>query len=464
VRGVFTEAAERSRNAESGRPLYLRLAENLTAALTRDEAPELPSARALAAECGLNRATVTAAYRELARRGLVVLRAGRRGRGAPPVADPERATGVEPPQGTVDLARYAPDGELLPAGKVFRWLGLGQAEGEEVAQYGDAFGYPPLRRWLADRLGSLGVAAAADELLVTAGVQHGLDLLLRALLRAGDTVLVEDPSYPGLPPLLALHQLRAVGIPVGRDGIDPGEVAERLRTARPRMAILTPTLHNPSGLVIPLEQRREILQALLDAGVLVVEELFDPGLVSDGAVPPPLASLDSRVVVVGSFSKALFPGLRVGWVAGPREVIARVATLKRATDLSGSPFLEAAAWTLCRRGVLEAQLERLRQAARRRRDLVLEKLKGAPAGVGWTVPRGGFSLLVLLPAGWSSRALAARAATRGVWILCGPLMSVSGRDDVVRLAYAAAGGETLSAAVERFVGALAPSPAVLPLV
>jgi DNA-binding transcriptional MocR family regulator len=366
--------------------------------------------------------------------------------------------------GAVDLARYAPDAELLPPGEVFRWLGFGEGEGEGVTQYGDTWGYRPLRSWLAARLRGFAIPVPGDGVLLTGGVQHGLDLVLRALVTPGETVLVEDPTYPGLPPLLALHQIRVEGLPVGRDGIDIAGADAILHRASPRLAILTPTLHNPSGAVMD-EERRVALLALLRAhGTRVVEEFFDPALVCEGEVPPPLAALDPGVLAVGSFSKALFPGLRVGWVAGPRDLLEAIAAVKRAADLGGSPFLEAAAWTLCRRGVFDDQLRRLRSASRSRLAIVLEALAGAPSGVEWLTPRGGFSLLLTLPHGWSSRAVAARAAERGVWVLPGPSMSVSGRDDIVRIAYAAVGGDALRGALTEFLAALAPERGALPLV
>jgi len=451
--------------AESAGPLYRRLAEALAPALAEEPAEAFPSARALATELGLNRATVTAAYRELARRGLIVLGPGRK-QGRRPAAGPTGGReSTEPAPGSVDLARYAPDAELLPVGDVFRWLGFGEGEGEGVAQYGDAWGYRPLRSWLAARLHGLGIPAAGEDgVLLTGGVQHALDVLLRALARPGDTILVEDPTYPGLPPLLALHQVHVVGLAVRGGGIDAAEAESLVRRAAPRLAILTPTLHNPSGAVIPIEQRHALLDLLRRRGTQVVEEFFDPALVSEGTVPPPLAALDHTVIAVGSFSKALFPGLRVGWMTGPADLLESVAAVKRAADLGGSPFLEAAAWTLCRRGVFDDQLRRLRNAARARLAIVLGALGSAPPGVEWITPRGGFSLLLTLPHGWSSRAVAARAAERGVWVLPGPAMSVSGRDDIVRVAYAAVGGNALRAALKEFVAALAPERGALPLV
>jgi len=458
----FISAGRAAVAAPSSRPLYLRLADALAARLAREGVEGLPSARGIAGELGVNRATVTAAYRELAQRGLLVLRPGRpsRRREAVPAGD---AGAIGPPPGGLDLARYAPDRSLVPAGRVLRWLGLGDGEGESVVHYGDVWGFARLRAWLAERMSGWGMRIAAEDVLLTAGVQHGLDLLLRAAARPGDVVLVEDPTYPGLPPLLAIHRLRAVGIPVHRDGVHDDEVRQLAARHRPLLAILTPTLHNPSGVVLEATRRRRLLAALAAAGTQVVEEQFDPGLVIDGTAPPPLAALDPGVVAVGSFSKALFPGLRVGWITGPRSFLARVAAVKRATDLSGSSFLEATAWALCQRGELDRQLERLRRAAAARREIVLEEIGRAGDGVGWSVPRGGFSLLVTLPRGVSARAVAARAGELGAWVLPGPLMSVSGRDDVVRLAFAAAGGARLRDGVRRFVAALA-APTAAPLV
>jgi DNA-binding transcriptional MocR family regulator len=458
----FVTAGRAAVAAAPTRPLYLRLADALARRLVEEGAQGLPSAREIAGRLGVNRATVTAAYRELAQRGLLVLRRGRPARRRPAIAGGDRGADGPPPGG-LDLARYAPDRSLVPAGRVLRWLGLGDGEGESVVHYGDVWGFARLRVWLAGRMSAWGMQVAAADVLLTAGVQHGLDLLLRAIARPGDVVLVEDPTYPGLPPLLAIHRLRAIGIPVHRDGVHDEEVRQLARRHRPSLAILTPTLHNPSGVVLETARRRRLLGALAAVGTQVVEEQFDPGLVLDAPAPAPLAALDEGVVAVGSFSKALFPGLRVGWMTGPRPLLARVAAVKRATDLSGSSFLEATAWALCERGELDRQLERLRRAAASRREIALDEIARAGDGVGWSVPRGGFSLLVTLPDGMSARAVAARSGELGAWVLPGPLMSVSGRDDVVRLAFAAAGGARLRDGVRKFVAALA-APAGAPLV
>jgi len=459
---TFASLARRTATEVSTRPLYVRLAEQLERRLLLSGAAALPSARSLAAASGINRATVTAAYRELARRRLIELKVGRPGRQQRRAAVAEAAN--EPPHGALDLARYAPDRELLPAGEVFTWLGLGGAEGEGLTQYGSAEGYLPLRSWLAERLGRLGVRVKPGEIVLTSGVQHGLDLLLRAFTRAGDTLAVEDPTYPGLPPLLAAHHLRPVGVPAALAPANPEEVCRAVRDAGARLAVITPTLHNPTGLVMDLAARERLLAGMAGGEALLVEEFFDPDLVGEGEVPPPLGALSRQVVTVGSFSKSLFPGLRVGWLTGPPRVVEAVLAVKRATDLSGSPFLEAAAWTLCQRGVLERQLERLRRVAVDRREVVLAGLEQAPPGVRWTRPAGGFSLLVALPEGIGSRAVAARAARAGVWVLPGPAMSVSGRDDVLRVAYAAVGGTELRRAVNGVVEALGGSTRSLPLV
>lgn len=453
-------AARHALAGDPGRPLYLRLAEALSPHVA-SAAGDLPSARRLAGELGVNRATVTAAYRELSRQGLLVLRPGRPRRGGygrPAAAKPVAASGP------IDLARYAPDSELLPGGRTFEWLGVGAAEGDAVAQYGDALGFRPLREWVAQRLAGYGISSHPDRVILTGGVQNALDLLLRALLQPGDTVLVEDPSYPGLPPLLALHGVRPVGACVGVGGVDVEALCTSVERERPRLAILTPTLQNPSGEVLDGGARDAVLGVLRQVGAIVVEEYFDPALVCETPVPPPLAALDTQVVVVGSFSKALFPGLRVGWIAGPHELLARVTRVKQGADLAGSAFLEAAAWTLCARGIFGSQCQRLRHLAGERRAQVVAALGRVKAELAWSRPRGGFSLLVQLPLGQSARAVAERASALGAWVLAGPAMSVSGRDDVMRVAFAAVGGEKLDRGLELLERALTPgmaSPALV---
>ncbi|HPC84624.1 MAG TPA: PLP-dependent aminotransferase family protein [Thermoanaerobaculaceae bacterium] len=448
-------AAQSAVTADGSRPLYLRLAEALSPHVA-SAGGELPSARRLASQLGINRATVTAAYRELARQGLLVLRPGRPKRGSYGQPAPPRP---EAHSGPIDLARYAPDRELLPGGRTFEWLGVGAAEGDAVTQYGDALGFAPLREWVAQRLAGYGIAARADRVMLTGGVQNALDLLFRALLRSGDSVLVEDPSYPGLPPLLALHGVRAVGSPVGVHGLDVEALRELARRERPRLAILTPTLQNPSGEVLGAAARVAVLEALRQAGTMVVEEFFDPALVCEAPVPPPLGACDERVVVVGSFSKALFPGLRVGWIAGPQDALARVLQVKQGADLAGSAFLEAAAWTLCARGIFTSQCQRLRHLAAERRQRVVAALEHLRGELAWSRPRGGFSLLVQLASGQSARAVAEKAAGLGAWVLAGPAMSVSGRDDVLRVAFAAVGGESLDRGLGLLRRAMAPGAA-----
>ena len=449
--------------SEAPSPLYRRLADALAPALTGETGGEFPSARSLALEVGLNRATVTAAYRELARRGLLVLRPGRRQGRRVAATSSSAVDAGEPVAGAVDLARYAPDRELLPSGEVFRWLGLGEGEGEGVTQYGDAWGYKPLRSWLAARLSGLGVDVSADTVLLTGGVQHALDLLLRALTLAGRH---GDGGGSHLPrtPRRCWPSTRS-GSSVSRWAA-AGSTWPKRRAARrresPRLAVLTPTLHNPSGAVMDLEQRLALLAALRGHGTHVIEEFFDPAMVSDGPVPP-LAALDRGVIVVGSFSKALFPGLRVGWVAGP-------PTRSRASPPSSAQRISAAAlsWRpppgcCCRRGVFEDQLQRLRTAARARLAIVAEALSGRRRVSSGRRPEAASRC--------SSRCRTGGAPGRSPPApgnaesgSSGPPMSVSGRDDIVRVAYAAVGGDALREAMKEFLAALAPERAALPLV
>lgn len=456
--GVSETAASAARRALATKdlgPLYKRLAHVLA-----DVDPmTLPPARTLASEIGLNRATVTAAYHELARQGHLFLRPGRPRRHAGTSAQPSDTNGAD---GPLDLASYTPNRELLPSGQIFQWLGYGASEGEAtVAQYGDARGYRPLREWIVARLRRYGVATDEQRVVLTSGVQHGLDLVLRACAEPAQSVLVEDPTYPGLPPLLRLHGLEPIPVPTRAAGLDL-DAALTATAQRPNLAILTPTLHNPTGTVLDTNTRTQLAAALRAHSTLVIEEFFDPALLVDGTAPFPLAALDPEVVTVGSFSKALFPGLRVGFLTGPAQTVERVLAVKRSADLSGSPFLEATAFSLCERGVLSQQLDRLRVASLERRQVVLNELRSTCCPT--SVPRGGFTLLVELPPGLSSELVAARAAAAGVHVLAGPAMSITRADNIVRIAFAAASGAQLAHGVRVFVNALAGDHGSEPLV
>lgn len=429
-------------------PLYRQIAEQLRARITRGElvpGTRLPPERRLAAVLGVNRTTVVNAYRELAADGLII---GHVGRGTV-VADPgrrydraESAAGlpwiqlltpatevmqdallhdtmlVSARPDVITFATGMPAPELYPVATMRQLLdeALHQA-GQTLLQYCPAEGYPPLREALAHWLGRAGMHYHADDVLIVAGSQQGLYLLARALLEPGDVVAVESPTYLG-----ALHVFRAVGarvlsIPVDQHGMRVGLLEDIVARRRPKLIYTLPTFQNPTGTTMSRDRRKRLLALASRYHVPVIED--DPyGLLRyDGDPIPPLAALDQHGVVIylSTMSKVLFPGFRIGWIAGPRAVIERLADLKRVVDIDTNALSQWAVWAFLTRGLLEAHLERLLRHYPERLGRMVAAMEEHLAGmVEWTRPAGGFYVWCRLTDGLRARDLLPVAARHGV--------------------------------------------------
>lgn len=387
----------------------------------------LPPSRKLAEDLGLHRSTVVRAYRELRALGYLDSRPGsystvrRRARlvsearTAPvqsselldfgalltpaarsAMADLSEDVGPRPVAGNpVDFSRLTADPALAPVDDLRRHLRRVLVRDRGAAlEYGSGLGHPELRSFLASRMRAHGVAVSADQLVVTQGAQQGLDLALRLLVRPGDGVVVEAPSYAKAHALLRVHGAVAREVPMLTDGMDLDRLAELLEGERPRLVYTMPTFHNPTGITTS-QAHRERLLALCEAhGVPVLEDGFEEELKYFGEAPLPLKSMDARgaVIYLGTFSKVVFPGLRLGWLAAPPSAVPPLVALHRACNLSGITLVQAAVARFCHSGGFEAYLRRVHRAYRRRmRALVRGLATHLPSEVQWTRPKGGFT-------------------------------------------------------------------------
>jgi DNA-binding transcriptional MocR family regulator len=438
-------------------PRYLRLAEALEVMLSQESLPagtRLPSERELAQRLALSRGTVVAAYAELAERGAVTRRQGSGTRvvGAPAASDfapvhryPQLTRLITETAEQIDLSFGAPYLDELVAGLSGDALAAVSAGSAPVHGYAP-LGLPGLREAIAARAG-----ATADEVLVTNGGQGALALLTNALVRPGDRVVVEAPTYPGAIELFS--RAGAAIVALGRDhaGPRPEELRRVLSGIGAAIVYLVPTCHNPTGSVMHERRRRELLAVCAEHDVTVIDDETTAPLVFDGAAPPPLGVLDpERVISVGSFSKVLWGGLRVGWIRASRRLVLRLGRLKAARDLGGGLLDQVA--------VLGA-LPRIDEIAAARREQGRERhaaLTGALAErlPDWQVAdcRGGYSLWVRVPEVTGDE-LAAAAHVRGLAIASG---SASAPQDLfldhVRLCFAAP-PELLVEAVDRLAAA-----------
>ncbi|MGH9322076.1 MAG: PLP-dependent aminotransferase family protein [Vicinamibacteria bacterium] len=443
------------RNSEE--PLYLQICVRIRARIASGElAPgeKLPPSRDLAALLGINRNTIANAYDELVKTGDVRSHVGQGTFVAGSFPDPERASFryrfsraveasadlVRPaaalPSDTsdvIDFASLVPDEDLFPVEPFRRVLDLVlRHEGKKLLQYGPTAGHPPLRAYIAERLRRRGVVADAENVLIVNGSQQALDLISRGFLDPGDRVVVESPTYTIILPLLAQYHAQIDPIPMTDRGMDLVALETALARSRPKLIFTMPTFHNPTGITMDLESRRRLLELALRHGTPVVEDDFDSDLRFDGDALPPLKALDDRdaVLHIGTFSKGLFPGLRLGWIVAPRPVVETLGRSKLISDYHTSLLLQAAVYEFCRAGHYDRHLKRLASIYREKsRTLTRALERFFPRGVGWTRPEGGYAYWITLPESLSAEELLEESVKAGVVFTPGSFFFARGGGD-----------------------------------
>ncbi|MEU8438186.1 PLP-dependent aminotransferase family protein [Streptomyces sp. NPDC029216] len=433
-------------------PLYRRLAGALGAAVrTGDLAPgdRLPAERPLAAALGVSRATVADAYAELRGAGTVE---SRRGSGTRVAGLPRAA--LRPADGRVRGGTGAALVQRLVDGpaEVISLSVAAEGAAPEVRQAlaglledgldrllgGPGYhpgGLPGLRAAVADRYTARGLHTAPEQVLVTTGATQALALLAQLYVRRGSPVVVETPSWPGCLDALLAAGARPRRVPLDEDGVRvPG-----FRAALPGAALaqVTPTYHNPTGVLMSAGRRERIAALCAAEGVPLVEDLAYDTRLWDAPEPGPVAAYapaGAEVLSVGSLAKAVWGGLRIGWVRGPAPAVERLARLKALADL-GSPLLDQALAERLLPGVEE--LRAARAAALRERLALLESLLRAELpGWTWERPAGGGALWVRLPGGADAAVFSRVALRHGVELVPGSATDPSGAYDAhVRLPF-----------------------------
>lgn len=438
-------------------PKYLALADEIVSLLFDGRvAPNtaLPSERELANHLGISRSTTTSAYRSLAERGVLD---SRRGSGSVlrlPAGAQVAGLGIRrlrPEQDVIDLsvaATPADPNALSLAADVVRRLP------EFVGSIGyHPYGLPELRDAVAQRYIERGVPTSADQILITNGAQHGLDLVLRSILSPGDRVLTELPCYPGALDAIANSSGRAVSVPSAPDGQwDTAAMTATLRQSAPRFAFLIPDFNNPTGALIETEQRRAALIAARRAGttVIVDESFVDLDLRADVAMPIACAALDPSVISLGSLSKPVWGGIRVGWIRAGADLVSQLAVVRARSDMSGSVLDQLVATEFLNNpGVaFETRRQRLREG----RDVLLAALAEQLPQWQATRPVGGLFTWIRLDEPGST-ALTRRAEELGLLLAPGSRFANGARlERYLRLPYTQP-AELLQEAVNRLATA-----------
>lgn len=469
----------------SPQPMYQQLANQLRQHILSGHLPQghrLPPERQLALTLGVNRTTILAAYRELKAGGFVQAHVGQgtvvtmpdmethlqEPAGIPgastafPSATPEAGMGKKRTfplplrplfsqaasrtqtsltrdllalAGKSDIISFAagiPVPDLEPLPEIAALMSdLLRTHGHALLHHTQTEGLPQLRAAVARYEGIRGISAAAHDILVLAGSQQGLDLLGRMLIDPGDTVLVEEPTFFCARQIFESHGARVAGVPCDNEGILPDRLEAWLSRIQPKFLYLIPTFHNPTGRTMSLSRRRHILDIARRHQLLIIEDDAYHGLRYEGTEIPPMKALDTQeqVVYLGSFSKLLFMGLRIGWMHAPRELLHQAVAHRQLCDIHASSVSQWMVEACLNNGLLERHRQRALHENRIRRDRMLEAMDRhllPLPGLSWNKPEGGLYVYLTLSSRYSPQRVHANATRLGVAYVPGQVFSVDG--------------------------------------
>lgn len=470
-------------------PLYRQIVRQIREMILSAQLPagfHLPPERRLAEALGVTRTTVINAYDALKSEGLVDARVGHgtvvtaarqpfpEGNIARTVTWPHlfRDEGLRTPDPLVrdlleaasrpDVITFAiglPSPDHLPVDMMRDVMErLMHEAGPQLFLQTPTEGSPSLREALGKWLTTRGIVCSMDELLVLSGSQQGLHLAARVFLNPGDTVIIEAPTYFGAMEAFRRAGARLLAVPTDPAGMQVEMLAGLLRHHRPKLIYVQPSFANPSGAVMSVERRRMLLQLAVSYGIPVLEDDTYSELRYDGSSLPSLKSLDPAglVLSLGTFSKTLFPGLRLGWLAAPRQVIRQFALAKQTEDLHAGTLGQYVLERLVRSGRLDAHIEKMRGIYRERRKRMAAALDAnAVDGMTWQTPAGGFYFWCELPRSSDRARLSARAADESVSFLPGyPCFADEPPTSYIRLSFSYPPLESIEEGIKRLMRAV----------
>ncbi len=470
---------------EAEQPLYTQLYAQLRDAILAGRlgpGTRLPSTRLLAAEHGMSRNTVLTAYEQLLYEGYVEgqvgsgtrvssvlpedLLAARNDSPAPgPVADrpprlsalAERMTRMTPRP----TRRFAPFQPGVPEVDEFPFDVWGRLlartwrpAARDLAFFGDLAGHPPLRRAIAAYLGAVrGIACSADNIIITAGAQQAIDLLVRALLDAGDAVWMEEPGYAGLRGAFTAAGADVVAVPLDGEGLSV--TAGRLRAPHARMAAVTPSHQYPLGVTMSLARRLELLDWAREGEAWILEDDYDSEYRYTGRPVPALQGLDDagRVLYVGTFSKVMFPALRLGYLVVPDSLVDPLLAMRGLLDDQTSIVAQPALAEFIDQGHFAAHVRRMRRLYAERQHALVDKLRSRLGGIfDATLGEAGLHMVAMLDSGATldETEIERRAASAGLVVTAlGRYYAEAPDETGVMFGFAGFPVETLTDAVDR---------------
>jgi 2-aminoadipate transaminase len=362
----------------------------------------------------------------------------------------------------------------LPAADMFPITALQEAcqrvlaeHGARALQYGPTQGYRPLREMISRHTARYGISITPDQVLVTSGAQQALDLIGKVFMNPGDRILVEAPTHAGALEAWQSYQAEYVGVPLDAEGIQTDLLEAALRSG-PKLLYVLPNFHNPTGVTLSLARRLKLVALADQYGVPILEDDPYGQLRYAGEHIAPLAVLDGRlhtrehlpdsgnVLYLCTFSQTLAPGLRLGWMIAPVDVMQHLVQAKQGADLQTSLFLQMVAYEVARGGFLDHHVRELRVIYRERRDAMLIALRHSfPPETTWTEPQGGLFVWVTLPPTLDATAVLQAALAANVAFAPGPaFFAQGGGQHMMRLNFTCMEPDRIEEGIRRLGGVL----------
>ena len=472
---------------QSPEPLYQQIKTHLRQGIlsgSLEADTRLPASRQLARDLGVNRITVENAYSELEADGLIFSRVGsgtyvlppnplplgsktssetpwplwqeavqaRIAGARPTVAEMLKAAGHAHP---ISFASGISDTRQFPAEEFRKTIqSVMRRDGIAAMDYGERNGYGPLRESITHILASQGLQTRPENILITAGSQQAIALVAQVILKPGDVILVESPTYSQAIELFRALGFRIVGIPMDNQGMQVEKLEKLLQQHHPKLIYTIPNFHNPTGTCLSSARRRQLIVLSDRYNVPILEDDFVGDMRYDGRAQPSLKALDpgGQVIHISTFSKMLMPGLRVGFLVADGPVYASLLDFKRLSDVATATLIQRALEAYVTVGRYQAYLRRACLIYRKRRDAMLAAIdRYLPAGVTMEPPQGGLFLWVHLPDGLSTDELLPLACEEGVAFAAGSSFFPEGNcgQDWMRLNFVAPSEEEIGEGIKR---------------
>jgi 2-aminoadipate transaminase len=331
--------------------------------------------------------------------------------------------------------------------------------GPQMLQYGATEGYVPLRQWIADWLSKKGIKATVDNTLLISGSQQGLDLAVKAFINKGDTMFLENPTFLGAVQTFNTYEANLVAIDCDEHGMKMDALEKALQEQQPKLLYSIPTFQNPSGNTLPLERRKKLVELAAKYNFFIIEDDPYGWLRYHGEELPTLKALDKadKVIYLGSSSKIVAPGARVGWAIAQPDILRKMVIGKQAADVHTSNLSQYTLYNYLKRNVLDEHIAHICEEYRAKCDFMLEVMgKYFPKEATWNAPEGGLFIWITLPAGYNTTKILEEAVKDKVAFVPGsPFYVHGGGENTLRLNFSNSSMEQIETGIKKLGEVLA---------